>query len=227
MKRATTTEIINSQPYPLPLSPKFKDFLGNVPRNKQFNISITGEPGSAKSSFCFMLANEFSRSGKVLYCAAEENLDSGAIRQRILSLRISKQNIVFIHPDSYSDITDELSAHNYQFCFIDSINEVYTPEGEQMLAKDVIRIAAAYPNTSFVFISQINALGNRAAGGQKATHKADIKIFCKRDKKTDERLAYLTGNRFYPKVNEFTIFPAMYRPSINEVLRKNQNARRA
>jgi len=211
MLRATTTEILNSRHIQLPLSTNFRAFLGNVPRDRQFAIAITGEPGSAKSSFCFMLANEFSRSGKVLYCAAEENLNSGAIRERILSLKISRHNIIFLHPETYSDIEDELNANQYSFCFIDSINEVYDNDGKALMAREVIRISNKYPNTSFVFISQINAMGTKAAGGQKATHKADIKIFCRRDKKTDSRIAYSTGNRFYPKTYEYVIFPARHR----------------
>lgn len=206
MKRATTTEIINSQPYPLPLSPKFKDFLGNVPRNEQFCISLTGQPGAGKSTLSFMMADEFARSGKVLYCAAEEKLTSGTIRERILKLRLSKHNIIFIHPDSYNNITDELSTRNYQFCFIDSINEVYDEEEESIPAKKVIRISKKFPDVSFVFISQIDSHGNKAAGGYKATHKADVKIFCRFDKKTNTSTAFLTGNRYSPKTNELAIF---------------------
>lgn len=210
MLRATTTEILQSRPAPLPLTGRFKAFMGNLPRGRQFNVAITGEPGSAKSSFCFMLANEFARTGKVLYGAFEENLDAGAIRERIIALRMSKKNVQFIHPELYSDLEDELSSHHYDFCFIDSVNECYDSEGKALLAKDVIRIANKFPKTSFVFISQINAMGNRAAGGQKATHKADVKIFCKRNKKTEERTANLTGNRFNPKVYEFQIFPPKF-----------------
>ena len=206
MKRATTLDIINSQPYPLPLSPKFKDFLGNVPRNEQFCISLTGQPGAGKSTLSFMIADEFARSGKVLYCAAEEKLTSGTIRERILSLKLSKQNIVFIHPENYNNIVDELSAHDYQFCFIDSINEVYDEEDDPIPAKKVIRIHKKFPNISFVFISQIDSHGTKAAGGFKATHKADVKIFCSYDKKKKISTAFLTGNRYSPKTNELSIF---------------------
>lgn len=210
MLRASVLEILAAKPQPLPLTARFRPFMGNLPRGKQFNVAITGEPGAAKSSFSFMLANELARTGKVLYAAAEENLDAGAIRERIIALRLSKKNIQFIHPETYSDIELELRNHKYDFCFIDSVNECYDSDGKALMAKDVIRIANKFPTVSFIFISQINAMGTRAAGGQKATHKADVKIFCRRNKKTEERTANLTGNRFNPKEYEFQIFPPKF-----------------
>lgn len=208
MQTATVSEILAARIEPLMLSKKYRDFFGNLPKNEQFVIAITGEPGSAKSSFCFMLCREFLRCRQsVLYVAAEEKLSGGAIKERIKLVKMPKDHIEFFHPDTYQNIEDKLSAQHYDICIIDSINEIYDADQRAIEPKKVILITKKHPKTSFVFISQINAQGNRAAGGMKSTHQADVKIFCRRDKLTNERIAELRGNRFYPKEYEFQIFP--------------------
>ncbi len=207
MLLATTNDIRNFHIIPVPLSQKFRDFYGFVPSNEQFNVHATGAPSSGKSTFYFMSAKEFAKSGEVLYCTFEERLNAGAIKKRINELKIPEKNLTFLQPDCFNDIVEELKRKKYAFCFIDSVNECYDEEDRPIAAKDVIRIAKQFVTTSFFFVSQINSQLNKAAGGQKATHKADVKIFCKQDKKTGERIAYLDGNRFYPKVTEFQIVP--------------------
>lgn len=207
MLLATTKDILGFHIIPVPLSQEFRDFYGRLPMNEQFNVHATGAPSSGKSTLFFKTAKEFARSGETIYCTFEERLNAGAVKQRIQQLKIPEKNLTFLQPDCFNDIIQELTRKQYKFCFIDSVNECYDEEGKQMEVKEVIKIPKKFINTSFFFVSQINSQLNKAAGGQKATHKADVKIFCKQDKKTGERVAYLQGNRFYPKVTELQIVP--------------------
>lgn len=208
MQSATVSEILLARLEPLRMSKKFHDFFGNLPKNEQFIISITGQPGSGKSSFCFMLCREFLRCKQsVLYVAAEEKLFGGALKERLREIQMPKNGIKFIHPRKYQDIENELSSRHWDICFIDSINEIYDENRQAILPRKVILINDKYPDTSFIFISQVNSQGNKAAGGMKSTHQSDVKIFCIANKKTNERIAELRGNRYNPKVYEFQIFP--------------------
>ena len=202
MEKATVREILKSPYKKMSLSPRMKAFLGAVPADKQFSIALKGKPGSGKSTFVLKyLCEEFARHGKLLYFTAEENLFAGTIKRRLQKNKVSPYNKIFVSDKYFETLLDELRTGEYKFCVIDSINKLRNNDEKPVLAKEVMQLIdtnTEFKGVSFIFIVQLDALMQRAAGGAASQYDTDILIDCIYDKNTEERYAIIANgkNRF-------------------------------
>lgn len=203
MEKATVRDILKSPYRKMSLSPRMRQFLGAVPADKQFSIALKGKPGSGKSTFVLKyLCEEFAKHGKLLYFTAEENLFAGTIKRRLQKNKVTPHNKIFVSDKYFETLCEELRTGEYRFCVIDSINKLRSKGDEKpVLAKEVMQLIdtnTEFPNVSFIFIVQLDALMKRAAGGAASQYDTDILIDCMYDKNTEERWAEISNgkNRF-------------------------------
>jgi predicted ATP-dependent serine protease len=122
------TDVVSKKP-PRPLKlKKTKDlFLNMFPAIKIF---MKGAPGSGKSSFALMLADDFALNGNVLYILAEETLYRGSLASRIKRMKVISPNIEFLELKLFEDsgmtpreeILQRLNSGKYQYVIVDSMN---------------------------------------------------------------------------------------------------------
>lgn len=207
MSTMTLADVMRMVVKPYPLSKKFRDFLGAVPRDETASIQITGPPGSGKSTFILQVADEFARTSDVLYCTAEEKIKAGGIK-----IRASKQGIRNrrrIHIAEVSEIDDikaRIKGGTYRVVIIDSIQKVRR-NSDKLRSSEVMQLTHAFPDrpTLFIYISQTNKSRKEAAGDASDAHDVDVSIFTN-GKGTEPRYARIDKSRLNPTVYELHIF---------------------
>jgi len=165
------------------LSDDHAKFLGEP--TTPARILVWGKPGSGKSTYSLMLANQFTSSGRVLFVSGEERSD-GKTFQNKLTRTIQQNNktkidVISRLPTSAEWKTILYDANgqlNYKFIIYDSI---------QILKMDpfyIKNIATKLGGTDFtnrinhVYISYADKEGTRYSGQAAWGHEVDIEIKC-------------------------------------------------
>jgi len=161
----------------LPFSGVWADIFGKV--SQPFFTMVFGMPGSGKSTFDILfskyLANDLNL--KVLYVASEEGF-TYTLREKFDRLDAFSENI---------DIAYNLTSNfkDYDFIFIDSVNELGIDPGE--VAKLIMK--GRQNQTSFVFIYRSTKDG-KYKGLSENEHLVDVSI------KVENGLTFNQKNRF-------------------------------
>lgn len=191
------------------LKPNLQRFLGYLPTDEQWSLSLYGEAGSGKSTFALIVADQLAHNGKVLYVTNEENPKSGSIGARSDRAKMTrKNNVDLLETKSPQAMWDALANTQYKFCIIDSINEFFDQDENQVPAKKITKQRERFPNVSFVLISQTNTKG-KAAGGKSAAFRADVIVYCyqiNKKKPMDGCLAVLEKYRYGSTTQSYSIF---------------------
>jgi predicted ATP-dependent serine protease len=175
------------------MSPKFKDFLGDV--IDPFHVFIWGMRGSGKSTLMLKLLEEFQRLGQSLYISAEEHISR--VTERMANNRIYPGTAHIVETARLSDITEAMNKAPYKFVFIDSLNVLDHKPNEI-----VSHLMNNYPTTCFFFLGHADKEG-RTFTGRGATHVAhlvDVEI------KVKKGIAETLKNRFGATPKYFRIF---------------------
>lgn len=188
-------EVKQRKPEPLPLEGPLAKILGSLPRNEPSTILVSGPSGGGKSTAGMIIVNDLSEHGPVLYVTSEERIDSGTIGIRAEQAGIGDADIDVVEARSLSSIPEHLNSGIYAFCVIDSINEL------DMTPDDFMKLKDAYPEVSWILISQANAAEKATVGGARWRHLVDIRLWCEVDK-DGNRVIRNQKNRFAPAVNE-------------------------
>ena len=191
-------EVKQQKPEPLQLKGPFAKLLGLLPKNGSVKVLISGASGGGKSTAGMGLMNELSEHGPVLYLTSEERIDSGTIGIRAEQAGIGDADIDVVEVRSLSSIMEHLKSGIYAFVVIDSINEL------DMTPDDFMKLTEAYPEVSWILISQANAAEKATIGGARWRHLVDIRLWCEVDK-DGNRVIRNQKNRFAPAVNEIVM----------------------
>lgn len=187
---------------------RLQDFLGFLPADGQWSISLYGEPGCGKSSFAMSLADYLTPHGNVLYVTSEEDPRAGAMGLRAATMRVANSTkIDILETNNPSVMWKNVESGKYRYVVIDSINEFLDEDESEIPAKVITQQRKKYPDVSFIFISQTRSDGKQA-GGKKAAFRADLVIFCThatKDKKSP-CVAKLDKFRYGSTSYEFDIF---------------------
>ncbi|MBO7466608.1 MAG: bifunctional adenosylcobinamide kinase/adenosylcobinamide-phosphate guanylyltransferase [Bacteroidaceae bacterium] len=171
MKRAySPKEIINKTYGVLPWCGRWEVAFGYPEENSTWFIS--GASASGKSSFVMQLAEELTHYGRVLYMSYEEGV-SQSFKERLLRFGLGKRQGWFrvSVSDSVEDLTERLrKRHSAKFIIVDSIQEAgwEWPETKRLLD--------AFPNKSFIFVSQEAKGQPLGKGAIRLRYHASVKV---------------------------------------------------
>lgn len=160
-------EAVKVNPPTLDLSEPFAATIGEP--TEVFSLMIHGKPGSGKTTYMLLLADELSRLGKTLYITAEQ-FNTGSFGQALNRLVDEKRivNRSFDIADTYRG----LDLSRYKFVIVDSKDHLDTTIRE---FKDLMK---KYPKTSLLVISQSTKDGNYR-GETKWPHEVDTLLLAK------------------------------------------------
>lgn len=172
---------------------KLKHFFGKLlPKSKML---IYGPPGSGKSSFALLLAEELAQNGSVLYFLSEEKLDIGYVKERLKLMKIKNANIHFDDSKDWNNLIDDVNTLKYKFIIVDSINAIDVKQ------EDFMELAKEFPELSFIFICHTTKDKKTYSGIAALEHEVDDSIM------VNDGLAVTMKNRGGMK-QEFRIFPS-------------------
>ena len=148
-------------------SGRWGDFVGQP--SIKFHAMIYGRPKQGKSILAFQWAKYLSENfGRVLYVASEEGF-SVTLQKKVVDFATDNNNLDFANFRDFQQIRSAVSAGDYRFVFIDSVNYIrITPE-------DVELIKEENPRTAFITIQQATKSG-QFRGSQQFAHNCDIII---------------------------------------------------
>jgi hypothetical protein len=176
IKEFTGDELIKKEFVSLPFEGKFLELIGKP--SKLFSGIIWGLPKGGKSNFSLRFADYLQEYfGKVVYVAAEEG-ESVTLQDKFKEIGGSK--ITVIETRNRDVIRDYLNEKDYDFVFIDSINNA----GIDSEFLEILK--TENPDKSFISIVQATKGGN-FKGDQALTHNCDFII------KVVAGVAYHTG----------------------------------
>lgn len=139
---------VNTQPLSLPA--KWRQFLGEIPRNAQWTMLITGPSFGGKSTFALKFANILTANGDVLYVNAEEFSQGGTLQEKLRRLKVSTRRIKMQDSCRMDDLHTELKAGNYKFCVFDSVSKF--AKFNKITVLDVFMLHEQYPDVSFIYV---------------------------------------------------------------------------
>ena len=177
---------------PIPLATKWRDILGNIPKDYQWVMMIFGYSQSGKSSLALVLSNIFANYGKVLYNAGEEKLHTGTITERCRRLRVSCKNITFFENRVVEDLRTELAKDIYKYCVVDSANSMAMTIPE-LLA--VFNLQKEFPKVSFILLCHGDKEMKNYVGPAKLQNLTDISIEMKKGDLTIRKNYYAKNNK--------------------------------
>ncbi len=175
LKIMSASELVNQKFRTMGLQGKYRKLIGDP--EPGFSAMIYGKPKQGKSTVAIDMAKEFTRYGKVLYCAFEEG-HGYTLQDKVIR---NKANVPGL--DFANKLPPNLSM--YQFVFVDSVSDAGLDE---VAFKGLIK--ANKPHTSILGIFHATKGGN-FRGGQTYAHDVDVLI------KVDSGVAEAQG-RFAP-----------------------------
>ncbi len=203
MKATPLSHTIGYKVKPLNMPLKWNKFLGQIPSNVQWTMLLTGPSFGGKSSFALKLADMLSRSGRVLYINAEENLAGGTIQSKARALKISSPTIHFWDNCELNSIKQQIDTGKYKFVIMDSISKIAM--FNQKTVMDLFMLHNDYKEQAISFISVLFSLkgGKSFKGENDVLHLAEVVIHAE-----DGIADCHTKNRYlYKKIKKDMEFP--------------------
>lgn len=134
-------------------------------------IAIWGKPKNGKTSGALQLANYLTKHGNVLYNFADQGFNKSTQDLWKTSGLANKPNATPSDIDNLNELEAEIKTGNYNFVFIDMINDYINRDGiTPQDFKD--RFIKQYPNTSFILVFETTKRGD-FKGDQAWTHIVD------------------------------------------------------
>lgn len=196
----TLQEIMRIRVRPLPLSRKWRDFIGQLPADSGWSIQVTGAPGTGKSTWSLMFADEMQRHGKILYAFAEEAHRAGTIQERAKKAKVRmSSNLVIPEVQTLKALRAYLDTGRYKFCIVDSINTI-----EDATDFEVTSLTKLYPNIGFLFVAQTTKDRRRSRGDGRNEH--NVYATFQSIRRENARYIVSEKNRYGGTVNEFFVF---------------------
>jgi predicted ATP-dependent serine protease len=196
----TLQQIMRMRVRPMMLSKRWRDFLGNLPADSGWSIQVTGAPGTGKSTWSLMFADEMQRHGKLLYAFAEEVHQAGTIQERAKKAKVRMTpNLVIPEVTRLSMIRAYLDTGKYRFCIVDSINTI-----EDATDFEVTSLTKAYPEIGFLFVAQTTKDRRRSRGDGRNEH--NVYATFQSIRRENARFIVAEKNRYGGTVNEFFVF---------------------
>lgn len=192
------SEVVQIRPEPLELRGRLAPLLGSIPSGRAFSILLSGAAGAGKSSVAMMIASMLSEHGPVLYATAEERLDSGTIGIRAEHVGVEEADIDVAEVKTIGDVDEHLTDAVYEFCVIDSINEI------GIEPTSMINLMSDHRTVSWILIAQADATEKASIGGARWRHLVDIRLWCERQA-NGARVIRNLKNRFAPQVDELML----------------------
>ncbi|MBI2794740.1 MAG: hypothetical protein HYX66_08860 [Ignavibacteria bacterium] len=189
------------------LTPRYLKFVGRLPKNSGWSMQVSGAPGTGKSTWLLLWANELSRHGRVLYATAEELHASGTIQERIKMTGVKPYLVVMPEVETLSQLRQYLDSGRYDFAIVDSINALVSTaetEGEDISDADIIHLAKLYKDIGFTFAAQTTK--NRKVAAGRSTNEHNVMSTFMTEKRGNDRFICHTKNRFGATESEFFIF---------------------
>lgn len=177
LKIMSANELVNQKFRTMGLTGKYKRLIGDP--EPGFSAMIYGKPKQGKSTVAIDMAKEFTRHGKVLYCAFEEG------HGYTLQDKVIRNNANVPGLDFANKLPQDL--HAYQFVFIDSVSDAGLDESA---FKSLIK--SNKPQTSILGVFHATKDG-KFRGGQTYAHDVDVLI------KVEEGIAYAQGRFAAPE----------------------------
>jgi len=205
VKEFTGDDIIKKRFDSLEFEGKFLELIGKP--SKLFSGIIWGLPKGGKSNFSLRFADYLQEYfGNVVYVAAEEG-ESVTLQGKFKEIGGSK--VTVIETRDRNAIREYLLSKDYNFVFIDSINNAGIDSDFLELLKD------ENPKKSFIAIVQATK-GGTFKGDQALTHNCDFII------KVIEGIAYHEGR--FGNTSQVKIFEEpLYKKNKNKVEHKKNN----
>ncbi len=175
LKIMSANELVNQKFRTIGLQGKYRKLIGDP--EPGFSAMVYGKPKQGKSTVAIDMAKEFTRYGKVLYCAFEEG-HGYTLQDKVIRNRANVQGLDFANK-----LPGNLSM--YQFVFVDSVSDAGMDEAA---FKSLIK--SNKPRTSIFGVFHATKGGN-FRGGQTFAHDVDVLI------RVEDGVAYAQG-RYAP-----------------------------
>lgn len=196
----TLQQIMRMQVRPIPLSRRWKDFIGKLPSDSGWSMQVTGGPGTGKSTWSLMFADELQRHGRTLYAFAEENHAAGTIQERAKMAKVRMtSNLVIPEINSISVLRNYLDTNRYRFCIVDSINTF-----DDATDYELTTLTKEYPHIGFLFVAQTTKDRKRSRGDGRNEHNVYATFASQR--RGNARFIVAEKNRYGGAVTEFFVF---------------------
>jgi hypothetical protein len=156
----------------LPFDGKWKAHMGTPSEN--FSAMVWGKPKQGKSYYAFQQANYLSQFGRVLYVLSDEGIQM-TVQEKIKATGLSNnKNVDFMETRQLSDIENALNKWQYEFIFIDLVNNIR--KGDVKLeAKDFYALRKAFPRVGFIAVFSSTKDGN-FRGENEWAHDVDVLV---------------------------------------------------
>ncbi len=169
---------------------------------------LGGEPGIGKSTLSLQILGHLNQNYKSLYVAGEESVNQ--IASRAVRLGSSLDQVDFVESSLVEQIEASLSAADYQFLIIDSIQVMRfadTLAGStstiRQICEKLIEIAK-FKNITTIIIGHVTKEGE-LAGPKVLEHLVDVVLYIEGERSSPYRFLKAVKNRFGP-TNDVGLF---------------------
>jgi len=171
---------------------------------------LAGQPGIGKSTLLLQIANDVSKSHKVLYVSGEESEQQIALRAE--RLKAQDKNLQLAVSIVTNDIASTISSGGYDLVVVDSIqtmavNEVSSAAGNVSQitnSAQLLSAAAKGSNTALILVGHVTKEGS-IAGPKILEHMVDVVLQLEGDRYGGFKILRGVKNRF-GSTNEAGIF---------------------
>jgi len=171
---------------------------------------LAGQPGIGKSTLLLQIANDASKSHKVLYVSGEESEQQIAMRAE--RLKAQNKDLQLAVSTIANDIASTISSGGYELVVIDSIqtvtvNEVASAAGNVSQitnSAQLLSAAAKGSNTALILVGHVTKEGS-IAGPKILEHMVDVVLQLEGDRYGGFKILRGVKNRF-GSTNEAGIF---------------------
>jgi DNA repair protein RadA/Sms len=171
---------------------------------------LAGQPGIGKSTLLLQIANDASKTHRVLYISGEESEQQIALRAE--RLKAQSENLQLAVSTIANDIASTISAGSYDLVVVDSIqtvtvNEVSSAAGNVSQitnSAQLLSAAAKASNTALVLVGHVTKEGS-IAGPKILEHMVDVVLQLEGDRYGGFKILRGVKNRF-GSTNEAGIF---------------------
>ncbi len=173
-------------------------------------ILVGGDPGIGKSTLLLQVANNISKSKKVLYVSGEESLSQ--IKLRAARVGAKKSDILLLSENEISSIITNVDENKPDVLIVDSIQTVYdedisSAQGSVSQVREITNklMHIAKGRNIVVFIIGHVTKSGTIAGPKVLEHIVDTVLYFEGEKNNVFRLIRAVKNRF-GSTNELGVF---------------------
>lgn len=173
-------------------SPIYKRLIKKM--TNPFRLLIWGEPGQGKTTVITRFIAKELRREKILWFSSEEEVSM--IQERFRLMKIRNKNIRIMHSNKIEDLESVLRNNKFTVVVVDSVNWFFDANRQRLQAVDITSIRHDYPETSFIWISQVTK-DNRYKGDTGIAHDSTINLTISKNMIVQEKNKFgETGNYF-------------------------------